>query len=407
MRMKALLRHIMMLVCAVMATTAIAQNNTASPFSCYGLGDINDNVPNTYRAMGGVGVGMRNRKVICPSQPASFTACDSLTFMFDLAADVMWTRYGDDAGIKNKVNGNLEYIALQFPLYKRYVAFSAGLLPFSSVGYNISMNDSINSDYHYTNLFFGDGGISEIYGGLSVNLFDWVALGANVYYMFGDVTNSRSVSFTETEVKIVAQISNTSVSSVRFREGLQFFHTFGKHTFVLGAVFENKRTLKSDFIIAETTQLDTVWTLSDIAEVPMMFGVGASYTWNDRLTLGFDFQRSYWSQTKVFSDMDQLQDRNRYAFGVEYRHNPYGRNYAERMFWRAGCSVSDSYIGKVTRPDYLVSIGMGFPLRNAGTVFNVTVEYGHRGPAATLEENYLRMTVNAAIAENWFFKRRL
>lgn len=399
----------LILLCAGMlfASLVSSQNNTSSPFSIYGLGEINDNVPNTYRAMGGVGIGLRNRKVINPSQPASFTACDSLTFMFDLAADLLWTGYGDDIGRKNKVNGNLEYITLQFPLYKRYVAFSAGLMPFSSVGYNITMVDSINSDYHYATNFYGNGGISEVYGGLSVNLFDWVALGANVYYMFGDVTISRSVSFTETNVNAVIQASETSFSTVRFREGLQFFHTFGKHNFVIGGIFENRRTLKSDYIVAESTQLDTVWVAEDIAQAPMMFGVGASYTWDKRLTIGFDFSRSYWSQIKSFAQMETLRDRNKYAFGMEYRHNPIGRNYAERMFWRVGCNLSDSYVTKVRRPDYMVSFGMGFPLRNAGTVFNVTFEYGHRGPAASLEENYVRMTLNASIAENWFFKRRL
>ncbi len=407
MRMKATLRHMMLIVCALAAVAVTAQNNTASPFSCFGLGDINDNVPNTYRALGGVGVGMRNNKVICPAQPASYTACDSLTFMFDLAADVMWTRYGDDAGIKNKANGNLEYITLQFPLYKRWIAFSAGLLPFSSVGYDISLSDSINSDYHYTTAFNGEGGISEVYGGLSVNLFDWVALGANVYYMFGDVANSRGVSFTESAVQTVAQVSYISTSSVRFREGLQFFHTFGKHNFALGAIFENKRTLKSTLLIVETNQLDTVWMLKDVAEVPMMFGVGGSYTWDNRLTIGFDYSKSYWSKTNILEGLDKLRDRNRYAFGLEYRHNPYGRNYAERMFWRVGCSMTDSYVEKVKKPDFIVSMGMGFPLRNAGTIFNVSIEYGHRGPAAKLEENFLRMTLNASIAENWFFKRRL
>ena len=400
-------RHILPLVCTLFAACVFAQNNTSSPFSCYGLGDVNDNVPNTYRAMGSVGIGMRNNKVICPSQPASFTACDSLTFMFDLAADLMWTYYGDDAGKKNKANGNLEYITLQFPLYKRYVAFSAGVMPFSSVGYNITLVDSINSDYHFIKDYYGNGGISEVYGGLSFNLFDWVALGANVYYMFGDVVNSRSVQFSESEVSTVAQASELSVSSVRFREGLQFFHTFGKHTFVIGGIFENQRTLACKYTVAESTQLDTVWVANDIVQAPMMFGVGASYTFDKRLTLGFDFSRSYWSKAKVIEGFDSLRDRNKYAFGMEYRHNPIGRNYAERMLWRVGCNLSDSYVEKVKKPDFMVSLGMGFPLRNAGTVFNVTVEYGHRGPAATLEEHYLRMTLNASIAESWFFKRRL
>lgn len=402
------LRYILLPVCVLLMLPAMAQNNTSSPFSCYGLGDINDNVSNAYRAMGSVGVGMRNRKVICAAQPASYTATDSLTFMFDLGASVMWTRYGDDVGTKNKANGNLEYITLQFPIYKRWIAMSAGLLPFSSVGYNISLKDSLKSDYHYTQTFYGNGGISEVYGGLSVNLFDWVALGANVYYMFGDVVNSKSVTFDEAAVNGVVQASELSVSSVRFREGIQFFHTFGKHNIVLGGVFENKRALRSDFTLAESTQLDTVWTAKNITQVPMMFGVGGSYTWDNRLTVGFDFTRYYWAQTTyVMSGFDALKNRNKYAFGAEYRHNPIGRNYAERMFWRVGANVSDSYVKQITAPDFQVSIGVGFPLRNTGTVFNATVEYGHRGSAATLQENYLRLTINASICENWFFKRRL
>lgn len=405
--MLAVKRHILLIVALTVSLLVVAQNNTSSPFSCFGLGDINDNVPTTYRAMGSIGVGMRNHKVINPSQPASYTATDSLTFMFDLAADVMWTRYGDVAGTKNKANGNLEYLTLQFPIYKRYIAFSAGILPFSSVGYDFTLTDSINSDYHFTKTYLGTGGITQIYAGLGFNLFDWVALGANVYYMFGDVSNGRSVTFDESAVNAVAQASELSVSSVRFREGIQLFHTFGKHDIALGAIFENKRTLKSDFILAESTQLDTVWVYKDIAQVPMMFGVGASYTWDNRLTVGFDFTRSYWSQTKVVTGFDAMRDRNKYAFGVEYRHNQYGRNYAERMMWRAGCTMSDSYVTKIKQPDFIVSAGLGFPLRNAGTVFNVTFEYGHRGTKSTLEEHFLRMTFNASIAENWFFKRRL
>ena len=174
--MLAVKRHILLIVALTVSLLVVAQNNTSSPFSCFGLGDINDNVPTTYRAMGSIGVGMRNHKVINPSQPASYTATDSLTFMFDLAADVMWTRYGDVAGTKNKANGNLEYITLQFPIYKRYIAFSAGILPFSSVGYDFTLTDSINSDYHFTKTYLGTGGITQIYAGLGFNLFDWVAL---------------------------------------------------------------------------------------------------------------------------------------------------------------------------------------------------------------------------------------
>ena len=60
-------------------------------------------------------------------------------------------------------------------------------------------------------------------------------------------------------------------------------------------------------------------------------------------------------------------------------------------------------------PELGVSVGVGFPLRTIGTVINTTVEYVHRGAMdnAALNENTLRFVVNAAIAEHWFFKRKL
>ena len=53
--------HIFSLCMVLWVAPALsAQNGTSSPFSRYAYGELNDNVPNTYRAMGGVGSGMRN-----------------------------------------------------------------------------------------------------------------------------------------------------------------------------------------------------------------------------------------------------------------------------------------------------------------------------------------------------------
>ena len=88
-------RYIVIVFASVMALGAWAQNATSSPSSRFGYGELNSNLPNAYRAMGGVGVGMRSNKVINPAQPASYTACDSLTFMFDIAGSFLYTNYGD------------------------------------------------------------------------------------------------------------------------------------------------------------------------------------------------------------------------------------------------------------------------------------------------------------------------
>ena len=105
--------------------------------------------------------------------------------------------------------------------------------------------------------------------------------------------------------------------------------------------------------------------------------------------------------------MSGLQNKNRYAFGVEYRHNPLGRKYAERMLWRVGINVQDEYLVSMGAKRVTASIGIGFPLWTIGTVINTTIEYTHRGSASTLEDHGLRFTIGASIAESWFFKRKL
>lgn len=402
-------RFLVVIAVAALAMGAWAQNATSSPSSRFGYGELNDNVPGAYRAMGGVGVGMRSAKAINPAQPASYTACDSMTFMFDIAGSLLYTNYGDAFGTRNRMNGNLEYVTLQFPIWRRYIAFSAGLTPYSAMGYNFSLTDSLNSDYHFTKAYSGEGGFTQVYGGLSFNICDWVALGANIYYMFGNVTQSRALTFTESSLNNVSQSDILKINSLRLRYGAQFFHTFGRHTIVLGGVFENKqRFSRSEYTQAETTTADTVSTMSNAFELPMMYGAGISYVYDNRLTLALDYQCQDWSKTLYFNQTEALKNRQRWAAGVEYRHNPMSRNYAERMLWRVGFNYTTSYTQGLSQPDLGVSVGMGFPLRTVGTVINTTFEYGHRGGGTgQLTENYLRFVVNAAIAENWFFKRKL
>lgn len=388
-----------------------AQNNTSSPFSRYGYGELNDNVPGAFRAMGGVGVGMRDKRVIDPAQPASYSVVDSTTFMFDLGASAMWSNYGDSRGMRNKANGNLEYLTIQFPIWK-YIGFSVGVLPYSMVGYDIV--DSVSSVPHpYTASFYGNGGITEVYGGLSFNIMNWAAIGANVYYMFGNVTNGRNLVFRESDIASRLMTAQTHVSDFRFRYGVQLFHTFAdEHTVVLGAVFENKKKFNASFLEYESVTSDTVSDLSSVFDLPMMYGVGVSYTYADRLTIAADYGVTYWENIR-YMGMDNLRNRQKIALGIEYRHNPLGKRYVERMPFRFGLSVTDPYVevsstaSAWASKDYTVSIGAAFPLRGAATVINTSLEYGHRGPLNGLQENYLRLTVNASISETWFFKRKL
>lgn len=393
----------------VMSMMVLAQNNTNSPFSRFGYGDLNDNVPGAYRALGGVGVGMRSNKVINSAQPASYTACDSMTFMFDLAASGTWDRYTDATGTCNKGNGNLEYLTIQVPLWKQWIGASVGLLPYSSVGYSFTLKDSINNDYHYSTSYIGTGGITQVYGGLSFNICDWFAMGANVYYMFGQVSNARSLTFTE-GLNPTTEVSDFTVSDVRFRYGAQLFHKFTHSAFSVGAIFENKSNLNGRYQLYESNREDTILVLNDSSlnsNLPMVWGVGLSYSYDGRFTFGVDYTTYCWAQARYLGEEAKYRNRSKLSVGFEYVNNPLGRRYVDHMPWRVGFSMADSYLASVHGKDYTVSIGTAFPLHNVGTIINTSIEYGHRGAGEVLSENYIRFTLNASISENWFFKRRL
>lgn len=147
----------------------MAQNNTNSPYTRFGYGDLGERSFGAGRAMGGVGYGLRSSKQINPMNPASYSCMDSLTFLFDfgIAGQLSW--FDDGNARQNDINGNVEYIAMQFPVHRR-IALSFGLLPYSYVGYKFG---ALRNDkgVTFTETYNGSGGLSDLYGGISVDIW--------------------------------------------------------------------------------------------------------------------------------------------------------------------------------------------------------------------------------------------
>ena len=126
---------ILVAICILSQMSLFAQNNTNSPYTRFGYGELADRSFGAGRAMGGIGYGLRSSKQINPLNPASYTSIDSMTFIFDFGASAQLSWFDDGQNKQNNYNGNIEYLAMQFPLHKR-VAMSVGVLPYSYVGYD-------------------------------------------------------------------------------------------------------------------------------------------------------------------------------------------------------------------------------------------------------------------------------
>jgi len=397
---------------------SISQNNTNSPYTQFGFGDISDTNNGEQRAMGGVSIGSRLNTSINSVNPASYSCVDSMTFQFDLGIAGMMSHFSEGNKGVTKANANLEYLTLQFPITK-WLGFSAGALPYSFVGYSfynndttvlkdISKNDTITS----SKSFSGNGGFSQVYMGLSANLFNHLSLGVNAYYMYGTINNYRDLSFNSANgFSSTTEINALKANSFRYRIGAQLYNTFAqKHDVTLGFIFEQKTKLNGNFQkITSGVLTDTIPPIYGF-ETPTMYGIGLYYTFDKRLSIGIDYSLQQWKDAQFFGKTDSLGNRSKLAIGVEYLPNPKGRKYSDRVRYRAGFNLSDSYFnvkGQTLPKSFGLSLGIGLPLRNSSTVLNASFEYGKVGTLSVLNEDFYKLTFNFTFNEHWFFKRKL
>ena len=125
--------------------TTMAQSGVNSPYTRYGFGQLSDQSFGNSKAMGGIAYGLRNGLQINAANPASYSAVDSLTFLFDAGMSLQNTNFQENGVKTNAKNSTIDYIAMQFRLWKR-MGMTAGFLPYSSVGYNMSQTHFIQND---------------------------------------------------------------------------------------------------------------------------------------------------------------------------------------------------------------------------------------------------------------------
>lgn len=408
--------------------TLIAQNNTNSPYTRFGYGELADRSFGAGRAMGGVGVGLRSSKQINPMNPASYSCMDSLTFLFDFGVSGQVSWFTDGVNNRKNVNGNVEYIAMQFPITRR-LAVSLGVLPYSHVGYEFGKAYS-NVDSPYSETFVGSGSLSDAYGGVSFDLWKKrLSVGANFSFLFGNITHERNLTFLNSSsgTNNVTQYKRLEVRDFKMNFGVQYTHPLSKDESVtVGATFSPGQQLhaKSYNISGVGSNkynmsLETDTVLGQRSDIPNSFGFGASYVKENRLTVAADFLFEDWKNCQYFGEKDNFKNRVRVGAGLEFIPNYIARSFFSRVRYRAGGHYSNSYLNVNMKDgnsynrygynEYGASIGLGLPLIDNRSFMNVSFEYVkvHPEHRSMIDEQYFRFTVNYTFNELWFFKRKV
>lgn len=409
-------RLVYIVLSLVLSVSVVYAAGTASPFSRYGYGEFQNPVSGSLLSMGGVGYGMRTNRSINPSNPASYTSIDSLTFMMDLGVSGVIDGCKTQVGRNTQFAGNLDYVSFQMPLAE-WAALSFGLNPLTIVGYKYSFTDTQPS-YDYgdslkvSQYFYGKGGITQVYLGLSFDICDRVAIGVNGKYLFGNIFHYREVEFPDSYLlKKTMYEDAIFVNAWQCDFGIQYHQPIGKDDeLVIGGTYTMKLPMQNTTEIKSTTNITDFDGTAYEFDYPQTVGAGISYSWNKRLLIGADVTWMELSKTKYYSKENVFSDRFVYALGAEYVHNPDSKNYVELMRFRLGANYANSY-AQVNGSDYnrwAITLGIGFPFYATKTTLNLHLEYGQQGSlkGLGLVEQYGKIGIGVSLNERWFVKRK-
>lgn len=414
---------------------AVAQNT--SPYSRYGYGVLRDQVSGPSKGMGGIGYGLRTALGANTTNPASYSAVDSLTFLFDIGVDWRKAKLSDISGSMSENDGGLDYITMLMPLSKR-LGLSFGIVPFSTVGYSYDTKE-IKQGVGYTSSYKGSGGLTQVYGGLGyLTPIKGLSVGANISYLFGKPKHDKYLIFDDQTINSSLETTKLSISTMKIDIGVQYeFKPSESNRFVVGALYsprnKNKGTVHKENIEYQTGNRNSISQKetkeNDVdAGFPDTYGLGFTYLRNEKLTLGADVTFQKWGNVKYTSlmndameDNKRFNDRWKFGLGAEYRHGQYERNYLKLIRYRAGFNYSNSYLNYKYNGqskgynEYGVTVGLGLPFIESfyrtGRVsyININFEYQRINPEVKgmIKEEYFGISLNVNINELWFRKRKL
>ena len=119
-------------------------STTLSPYSQFGLGTLSDQSVGFNRAMGGVAYRLRSGKYVNMQNPASYSAIDSLSMIFDAGVTGQMSNYKEGGKSLNTKTGNFDYAVAGFRLFRR-IGVGLGVVPYSNIGYSYTHKDEIGS----------------------------------------------------------------------------------------------------------------------------------------------------------------------------------------------------------------------------------------------------------------------
>ncbi len=398
---------------------------THSPYSSIGIGDIQD--PTTAAKFGMAGLGVSNGTYYSLNIVNPALLHYNRVALFS-AAILGETKTISQEGFEPYAagSGQLNHMALAFPLISGKLSTALVLNPYSAVNYDVFFQSPI--DGSPTDSLFvtanGDGGIDQLslsFGGV---LFKGFSLGVKASYLFSSIRKeSKSV------VPISTPLSNNYVATVNERLSFQDF-MFGlglayelkiseSSSLNFGATYDFNTAVKSKLFIRFDQELlsgATVFadTLADNLPIsvtlPEKLMVGISYNYKNKAIIGFDYSTQDWSQSNSDNlGVSSYVKREKFILGAEITPNINNlNNYFAHITYRMGASYTKTpyQFEDIQISDFGINFGLSLPVVRFSSL-DFGVQIGRRGTLTNnlIQENYFKLYFGVSFNDNrWFIQ---
>ena len=419
---------IISLAVGCVAVQSMAQSGTNSPYSQYGLGILSEQAQGFNRGMNGLALGLRYGNQVNSLNPASYSAIDSLTMIFDVGLSGQITNFKEGNVSRNAKNADFEYAVAAFRVFPK-VGLSIGLIPFTNIGYDYTSTSRIGTSETTTaETHTGSGGIHQAFVGVGWNVFSGLSLGANISYLWGSYERQISISSSDAYVNTMERTYGATVNSYKLDFGLQWEQRMAKDDrLTLGATVGIGHKLGADPEVTTTSSnsqtgvsSDNTFTVENGLAIPMSYGVGVAWSHGGKFTIGADYSLQQWGSVdlpdtdvntgKYVMKSGLLKDRHKVTLGGEWVPNEMSLNLLERVHYRAGVSYATPYVtiqGMDGPKEYSVSAGFGIPITNTynnRSFLNISGHWVRSESSAFITENTFRINIGITFNERWFMK---
>jgi hypothetical protein len=397
--------------------STFAQLGTSSPYSRFGLGDLQGNAFPVYNALGGGVTAFSSSNSVNPSNPASYTSFRANSFLFSTGGLHNTTQIQNSTDKQVVNNSAFSHLTIAFPISSKLGA-SFGMLPYSNIGYTLNARDTVvNADMIYT----GDGGLSKVYFGGAYEPFKGFSLGINASYLFGGLNRRKKLDYDDESFFDSRSNSSINLKGYYYELGLLYKKELANEKELsFGLTANNNSTLRAKRTnIVETISgpyeiiKDTASNIVEWGEVtlPNYISTGLMYRDGEKWLLIADYSMQNWADYTLLGESDDLSNSMRLSGGLQYtpEFNSVTKYY-KRMQYRLGAAYSNTplTLNDTQLKEMSVSFGFGIPVKKSRTKYDVSLTLGQRGTTdnSLIKEQFVKFGLSVSYDGIWFVKRK-